>query len=145
MNFHSGYITKNQKNGKTIFTFGSNLSGIHGKGSALTARKHWGAIYGRGSGHQGHSYAIPTKDQKLKTLPLKDIQYYVEQFIELATTNPDLKYLVVRIGCMLAGYKDEQIAPMFKDASDNVYLPPEWKPYLQPEKVGINLMSDLIG
>jgi len=53
-----------------IFVFGSNLAGRHGKGAALHARKHYGAIYGQGWGRQGNSYAIPTKDSKLKTVPL---------------------------------------------------------------------------
>ena len=31
-----------------------------------------------------------------------------------------------RVGCGRAGYKDEQIAPMFKDAPANCVLPKEW-------------------
>lgn len=53
-----------------IFVFGSNLAGRHGKGAALYARQHYGAIYGQGVGRQGNSYAIPTKDGKLNPLPL---------------------------------------------------------------------------
>jgi hypothetical protein len=46
-----------------IFVFGSNLAGRHGAGAALAALKDHGAIYGRGEGLQGQSYAIPTKDR----------------------------------------------------------------------------------
>ena len=38
---------------ETVFVFGSNLAGRHGKGAALHARQHHGAIYGRGCGPQG--------------------------------------------------------------------------------------------
>src|SRR5262245_53580931 len=42
-----------------IFVFGSNLAGRHGKGAALYAKQHHGAICGQGEGLQGDSYAIP--------------------------------------------------------------------------------------
>ena len=47
--------------GERIFVFGSNLAGRHGKGAAKFAKDYHGAIYGRGVGLQGTSYAIPTK------------------------------------------------------------------------------------
>ena len=53
-----------------VFVFGSDLAGRHGKGAALWARLHRGAIYGRGVGRQGNAYAIPTKDRQLRVLPL---------------------------------------------------------------------------
>jgi hypothetical protein len=56
-----------------VFVFGSNLAGRHGKGAALHARQHCGAIYGQGEGLQGRSYAIPTKDAAIGTLPLDAI------------------------------------------------------------------------
>ena len=65
-----------------VFVFGSNLAGRHGAGAARFARTHRGAIYGLGVGRQGNSYAIPTKDSKLATLPLHRIALYVEDFIE---------------------------------------------------------------
>jgi hypothetical protein len=113
-----------------IFVFGSNLAGRHGKGAALYARQHHGAIYGQGAGPQGNSYAIPTKDERIRTLPLETIKTYVEDFLFYAENSPDLKFEVTRIGCGLAGYKDWQIAPMFRKAPQNCYLPEEWKEYL---------------
>jgi hypothetical protein len=110
-----------------IFVFGSNLAGRHGAGAALFARHNHGAIYGRGVGHQGQSYAIPTKDGQLRTLPLEEIQAYVNDFIAFATENQWMKFNVTRIGCGLAGYTDEQIAPMFKSAPINVILPEGWR------------------
>jgi hypothetical protein len=54
----------------SVFVFGSNLAGRHGKGAALWARQHRGAIYGQGVGRQGNAYAIPIKDGQLRVLPL---------------------------------------------------------------------------
>lgn len=110
-----------------IFVFGSNLAGRHGAGSALHAAKHFGAERGIGEGRTGEAYAIPTKDSKLRVLPLCDIQVGVDRFIAYARANPDLAFDIVKIGCGLAGYKDDQIAPMFANALDNCVLPEGWR------------------
>lgn len=110
-----------------IFVFGSNLAGRHGKGAALTARKEYGAVYGRGRGRTGHAYAIPTKDERLQSLPLNRIHGCVCEFLEYARAHPELQFQVTRIGCGLAGYTDEQIAWMFKAAPDNCMLPDGWR------------------
>jgi hypothetical protein len=110
-----------------IFVFGSNLAGKHGKGAALCALRERGAIYGQGVGRQGQSYAIPTKDENLSTLPLIRIQVYVHQFKRYARENPELTFQVTRIGCGLAGYKDEDISPFFVDAPENCKLPEGWR------------------
>lgn len=107
-----------------IFVFGSNEAGRHGKGAALDARKHHGAIYGQGEGLQGHSYAIPTKDAHLYTLPLRVIETYVARFKAFAESRPDLRFKVTAIGCGLAGYRPAEIAPMFANAPANCTLPP---------------------
>ena len=109
-----------------IFVFGSNLAGIHGAGSAVTARRDWGAAWGVGVGLSGSSYAIPTKGTKLEVLPLPVIQGYVNSFLEFACAHPELEFYVTKIGCGLAGYKNEDIAPMFKNAPANCELHPEW-------------------
>ena len=111
----------------TIFVFGSNRAGRHGKGAALDARTYYGAVYGCGEGIQGLSYAIPTKDEKLETLPLTQIAFHVEAFKRFAQEHPELTFQVTAIGCGLAGYKPEQIAPMFIDAPLNCNLPQEFK------------------
>lgn len=111
-----------------VFVFGSNLAGRHGKGAALFAKLHHGARYGQGVGRQGNSYAIPTKDRNIKTLPLNIIEGYVKQFLVYAKANPDVTFQVTRIGCGLAGYHDKDIAPMFSEAHElsNVNLPENW-------------------
>ena len=106
-----------------IFVFGSNLAGQHGGGAALAAYRKFGAIWGQGVGLQGQSYAIPTMQGGLET-----IKPYVDQFIEFAKMHPEMRFLVTRIGCGIAGFTDSEIAPLFKDAItiDNIYLPKEF-------------------
>lgn len=111
-----------------IFVFGSNLAGHHGGGAAHIARQRFGAIWGQGVGLQGQSYAIPTMQGGVET-----IKPYVDQFIEFATSHPELTFLVTRIGCGIAGFRDEEIAPLFAAALDveNVILPREFVKALQ--------------
>jgi hypothetical protein len=111
---------------KPIFVFGSNEAGRHGAGSAQAARLYHGAIYGQGVGLQGNSYAIPTKDGNFNSLSLVEIKQYVDEFLKFATDHPDMIFKVVSIGCGLAGYTPEQIAPMFKERPINVFLTKEF-------------------
>ena len=114
----------------TIFVFGSNLAGRHGKGAALYAREHHGAIYGQGIGLQGSSYAIPTKDAQIRTLPLHQIRRHVDDFKAFAASRPDLVFQVTAIGCGLAGYTPADIAPLFRDVPRNCTLPDVFLSYL---------------
>jgi hypothetical protein len=107
----------------SIFVFGSNLAGRHGKGAALVARQKHGAIYGQGEGRQGESYAIPTKDSAMRILPLPAIRACVEQFLIYARRHPELTFYVTPIGTGLANYTPDEIAPMFAEAPPNVDLP----------------------
>lgn len=113
---------------KTIFVFGSNLAGRHGKGSALEAVRNHGAIYGVGIGLQGNSYAIPTKTAQLDILPLSVIAWHIEYFEWFAAAHIDrMTFNVVAIGCGLAGYTPREIGPMFKVRPNNVQLPKEFQ------------------
>lgn len=113
-----------------IFVFGSNLAGRHGRGSALEARRHWGAVYGVGRGRTGRAYAIPTKGYAMEVLPLHEIQGYVDEFIQYVEKHSSNLYYfkVVKIGCGLAGYKESDIIPMFEPIRNkpNVELPLGW-------------------
>lgn len=110
--------------------FGSNLEGKHGKGAAFAALKMYGAEYGVGVGRTGRSYALPTKDRQLRTLPLMDIAGHVSRFIDYATEHQELDFFVTRVGCVLAGYRDEQIAPLFSSAPPNCSFARDWEPYV---------------
>ena len=111
-----------------IFVFGSNLGGMHGGGAARAAYNRFGAVWGQGVGLQGQSYAIPTMQGGVET-----IKPYVDEFIDFAQTHPELKFLVTRIGCGIAGFRDEQIAPLFTSAINigNIILPREFVEAIQ--------------
>ena len=108
-----------------IFVFGSNEAGNHGRGAALTA-KQWGAKRSVSNGLSGQTYAIPTKPADVRrVLCLRDISNYVNEFIKFAQNRPDLRFLVTSIGCGLAGYRPDDIAPLFTKCRGmgNVSLP----------------------
>ena len=106
-----------------VFVFGSNLQGWHGGGAAAAAMRYFGAIWEQGVGMQGQSYAIPTMHGGVDV-----IKPDVDQFISYAREHQDKVFYVTRIGCGIAGFKDEEIAPLFQDALDlpNVALPREF-------------------
>lgn len=103
-----------------VFVFGSNLQGMHMGGAARVAHQKFGAVMGQGVGMQGQSYAIPTMQGGVDT-----IKPYVDEFIELVREWDQTTFYVTRIGCGIAGFTDEQIAPLFDEAYDlyNVRLP----------------------
>ena len=103
-----------------IFVFGSNLAGAHGGGAARVAYNKFGAVWGQGVGLQGQSYGIPTMHGGVK-----DIEPYVNQFIQFASEHPELFFYVTPIGCGIAGFSPSEIAPLFKDCltMKNVALP----------------------
>ena len=116
--FTPDFITELKEN--EVFVYGSNLQGMHGGGAARLAYEKFGAIWGQGVGLQGQSYGIPTMHGGVDA-----IKPYVDEFIEFAKSHPELTFLVTRIGCGIAGFRDEEIAPLFKECIeiDNVILP----------------------
>lgn len=112
-----------------VFVFGSNLAGFHGGGAASVAHQRFGAVWGQGVGLQGQSYAIPTMQGGVET-----IRPYVDEFIVFARQHSELTFLVTRIGCGIAGFTDEDIAPLFKEALgvDNIILPATFLDVLVP-------------
>ncbi len=113
-----------------VFVFGSNLAGRHGRGAALAAKRLHGAVQGVGEGRTGSSYAIPTKDRLLTPLPLPSIEAGVGAFLAYAWDHPECRFVLTRVGCGLAGYTDDQIAPMFRKAPWNCDMPDEWRAVL---------------
>lgn len=114
-----------------VFVFGSNLQGRHGKGAALWAVQHRGAINGVGIGEQGNAYAIPTKRTPWQSMPLDEVEAHVRAFLAYARAHPELQFQVTPIGCGLAGFSPAQIAPMFRDAPANCLLPNEFMAVLR--------------
>lgn len=116
-----------------IFVFGSNLAGVHGAGAARYAYKRRGAEWGVGDGQTGECYALPTKDHAIKTMDIRRISGHVERFLYHAKMNPDVHFQVTRVGCGLAGYKDEDIAPLFMNAPANCHFDDKWASILGAE------------
>lgn len=117
---------------KSIFVFGSNRQGRHGKGAALEAKLKHGAIYGQAEGLQGNSYAIITKELRpgYPKVQLSEVLDGVLRFLKFAGNNPHLLFFVTPIGCGLAGFKVSEIAPMFLGEPSNVALCCEFQSYL---------------
>lgn len=115
-----------------MFVFGSNESGIHGAGAAKFAYEQCGAWLGQGFGPMNQSFAIPTKDWEIHSLPLSVVATYVDRFIEYTRikhrVKHEWKFYVTRIGCGLAGFKVEDIAPLFKSVrnQENIWLPQDF-------------------
>ena len=105
-----------------IFVFGSNAGGFHGGGAAAHAMHNFGAVWGQGEGLQGQSYAIPTMEG------FEDMKKAIERFIAFADQHSELRFLVTRIGCGIAGYSARDVAPLFKKCIplENVALPSDF-------------------
>ena len=116
--FTPSMITRLNEN--EIFVFGSNLAGAHGGGAARIAYERFGAVWGEGVGLHGQTYAIPTMQGGVET-----IKPYVDEFISFAREHSEYTFLVTRIGCGIAGFRDEEISPLFAKALDveNIILP----------------------
>ena len=107
-----------------VFVFGSNIQGMHMGGAARVAYSKFGAEWGNGEGLQGQLYALPTMEG------IESTKLAADHFAECAKEHPELKFFVTAVGCGIAGYTPEEIAPLFKDAAmlDNVNLPVSfWK------------------
>ena len=110
-----------------IFVFGSNLEGRHMGGAARFAYEKFGAEWGVGDGPTGQCYAIPTMHGGLE-----DIRPYAEKFIAYAKAHPMNRFLLTRVGCGIAGFKDSDMAQLFEDVLDipNIAYPRQWLPYM---------------
>lgn len=128
MRYTPDFIT--HLNNGEIFVFGSNLKGLHGGGAARLAYERFGAIWGQGVGLQGSCYGIPTMHGGVDA-----IKPYVDEFIEFAKNHTESTFLVTKIGCGIAGFKEEEIAPLFADAVsvDNIVLPESFVIYLNQQ------------
>lgn len=104
-----------------VFVFGSNATGQHLGGAAATAHEKFGAVWGEGHGLHGQSYAIDTMSG------FETIAAEVADFLIFAQAHPQLRFLVTEIGCGIAGYSPEQIAPLFRGSPGNVVLPERFR------------------
>ena len=85
---------------------------------------------GKGIGLQGQSYALPTKGINICFMKLEEVIPHIEAFKQFALKHPNLDFQVTQVGCGLAGFTKEQIAPLFKGSPSNCYFDMEWQPLL---------------
>ena len=122
----NGYIT--ELDDGEVFVFGSNGFGAQGGGAAAVAVAKFGAVWGQAEGLQGRSYAINTMDS------VEEMVAQIGRFLEFAWEHPELKFLVTEIGCGIAGYSSEEVAPYFAECSENVVLPERFVEVLEGVK-----------
>lgn len=116
--------------GNMIFVFGSNLSGIHGAGSALYAYRYRDAIWGVGEGVTGTCYALPTKGLQITPMDITEIKESINTFIKYSKIHKNQKFQITQVGCGLGGFRKENIAPLFKEIASkrsNCYFDLAWK------------------
>lgn len=138
INYTSDYIDSLLPN--QIFVFGSNTLGYHTGGASGTARKKFGAVWGQSEGLQGQSYAIPVDFGK-NTRNDSEVKVAIDRFIAFAKTHTDLFFMVTRVGCGIAGYRDEEMAQFFKEALqlNNISLPKSFVDVLKIGRINYNL------
>lgn len=124
-----------------IFVFGSNLDGAHGGGAARLAYNRFGAVWGQGVGLQGQCYAIPTMHGGVDV-----IKPYVNEFISFARQHREFIFLVTKIGCGIAGFRDEDIAPLFASAIDveNVIMPESFVNIIEKDEYDVTMTKEYI-
>lgn len=110
-----------------IFVFGSNMNGAHAGGAAKIAMR-WGAKWGEPDGIQGQTYALPTMDIYFKPLDLDTVKRNVIVLLACVQNHKREHFLITKVGCGIAGFTIEQIAPLFKDFTvlHNCSLPKEF-------------------
>lgn len=133
--FYKGDITPDKN---TIFVFGSNPEGRHGLGAAKIAKEQFGAIYGQGEGLQGNSYALPTKDLRikdnnsLKSIDEQTIINSIKKLYEVARQNKDKNFKIAYRNTYkksLNGYTGLEMIDMFNKAGkipNNIIFSEEW-------------------
>lgn len=110
-----------------IYVFGSGRSGQFKDGTAAIAARFYGAKLDIVEGPTGDAYAIPYRAEDGKLLSARTIAEQVNQFVKHARANPDQQFRVSRIGCERDGYRDSDIAPLFRAAPPNCALPAIWR------------------
>lgn len=118
-------ITKLKDN--EIFVFGSNLAGHHIGGAARQAYEDFGALWGRGEGLMGQSYAFPTLNVAFQKRKLIQLGASVFKLYKCCEDNPDKEFLLTKVGCGIAQYPEEEMKNLFINPPKNLILPPEWR------------------
>jgi hypothetical protein len=114
-------------NPNEIFVFGSNQRGAHAGGAARLAKEKFGAQEGVGEGLTGQSYAFPTLTASFEKVSQASLEASRDRFFAAARQNPDKTFVLTKVGCGIAGFTEDEIRPLFKNAPANVTLPEDWR------------------
>lgn len=112
---------------KEIFVFGSNLAGSHGAGAARQAHVQFGARLGCGEGLTGQSFAFPTLNHNLDQLPMHRLEEARDNLYLTCEEHPELRFLLTKVGCGLAGYVESEMRALFANPPSNLILPEDWR------------------
>jgi hypothetical protein len=109
-----------------VIVVGTNLRGNHAGGLAFEASLKWGLLEGYFYGLIGKCYGFPTLDEHMRQLPIGTLELQADEFFACARANPDLTFLLTKVGCGIAGFAESEIAPLFAIVPTNVIKPLGW-------------------
>lgn len=110
-----------------IIVFGSNLNGNHAGGLAYQCANQWNAVDGIGEGITGQCYAFPTLDKKMKKVSEKSLIESKDKLYKYALENPTKTFYLTKVGCGIAGFKEDFMKEIFKgEKPDNIIMPAGW-------------------
>jgi hypothetical protein len=110
-----------------IFVFGSNLRGAHAGGAARLAKDKFGAQEGVGEGLTGQCYAFPTLTANFEKVSRAALKASRDRLFAAARQHPEKTFLLTKVGCGIAGFREDEIRPLFENAPSNVVLPEDWR------------------
>ena len=110
-----------------IFVFGSNQRGAHAGGAARLAKEKFGAQEGVGEGLTGQSYAFPTLTANFEKVSRASLEASRDRLFATARRHPDQTFLLTKVGCGIAGFTEDEIRPLFKNAPANIMPPEDWR------------------
>ena len=104
-----------------VFVFGSNANGEHIGGAANMAFQRFGAVWGVGEGLRGNSYALPTLDRNMRRVSTGALAYSFKLLFREVDANPEMVFLLTKVGCGIAGYGLNEVASVFWSALRDFY------------------------
>lgn len=129
-----------------IFVFGSNTKGLHLGGAARVAYDKFGAKWGLSEGLSGRTYAIPTMSPEGNKVSKRTLQLSFYNFLKIVQSRKNVKFLLTKIGCGIAGWEVRDVAELLSLEimnfnlnyggfgkhlfPDNLSVPKEFVPYL---------------
>lgn len=104
-----------------VFVFGSNANGNHYGGAANLAYQRFGAVWGVGEGLRGNSYALPTLNRSMERVSLGALKQAFKHLFQEIDLNPELCFLLTKVGCGIAGYTVKEVARAFWESVNSFY------------------------